>query len=154
MLIYLKRKAQSTAEYVMLFTLVIGALTLVQNVVKKGLAGKVDKAMEVYLDGGDGAGDEYTAQPFRGDKSTRLYRAAKNAEYTEQRQTLHGDGAFGVGSGSQEKKITIAGDLTEVKDEVGNVHLDKDGDSPWKMKQKPLDKNDADVKFEEGSEPM
>lgn len=59
MLIYLKKKAQSTAEYVIILGLVVGAVVAMQTYVKRGLQGRIRDAVD-FTDQGEQAQGEGT----------------------------------------------------------------------------------------------
>lgn len=60
MFIYLRKKAQSTAEYVIVLGLIIGAVIAMQTYVKRGLQGRVRDAVE-FTDQGEQIQGEGTA---------------------------------------------------------------------------------------------
>ncbi|MDD5431569.1 MAG: hypothetical protein PHO70_01060 [Candidatus Omnitrophica bacterium] len=53
MLIYLNKKAQSTAEYVIVLGLVVGAVVAMQTFVKRGLQGRIHDAVKYTGAAGD-----------------------------------------------------------------------------------------------------
>lgn len=58
MLIKLGRRGQSTAEYAILFGLVVGALVAMQVYIRRGLQGRVKDAVDFTGSGGTVAGDQ------------------------------------------------------------------------------------------------
>jgi hypothetical protein len=53
MFIYLRKKAQSTAEYVIILGLVVGAVVAMQTYIKRGLQGRVREAVDFTDQGGE-----------------------------------------------------------------------------------------------------
>ena len=65
MFIYLNKKGQSTAEYVIILGLVVGAVVAMQVFVKRGLNGRIRDAVN-HVDNG-GAGNIFTGEQYEPD---------------------------------------------------------------------------------------
>jgi ribosomal protein S17E len=117
MLIYLRKKAQSTAEYVTLFAIVVGAITLVSSKVKRTLAGYLTREVNNAL-----------GSPAMAD-SKNVYRAGKGQENSYQAQKLEGTGKDAGKpkyiNDSEGKRKVIAGDVDDVSQTVNNFKLDQ-----------------------------
>ena len=71
MFIYLNKKAQSTAEYVIILGLVVGAVVAMQVFVKRGLNGRIRDAVKHVDNGG-------TTTIFTGEQYEPYYMAGSN----------------------------------------------------------------------------
>lgn len=52
MYIFLKKQAQSTAEYVIILGLIVGAVVAMQTYVKRGMQGRIRDTVDTTADGG------------------------------------------------------------------------------------------------------
>ena len=63
MFIYLNKRAQSVAEYVIVLGLIIGAVMAMQTYVKRGLQGRLKDAID-YADTGGQGGLQFTTKQY------------------------------------------------------------------------------------------
>jgi hypothetical protein len=113
-LITLRKRAQSTVEYAMIFAIAIGAIALAQTLIKRSLAGKLVKGVDVYLNNGDAIGGTYFEKDTEAGIPT--YRGGKSKSYAGQKGGLEDtdDGqAILTGTSNEGKRISAAGDLGE-----------------------------------------
>lgn len=119
MLIYLRKKAQSTAEYVTLFAIVVAAITLVSSKVKRTLASYLITNVK----------GELGISTLEDNKN--VYRAGKDKEISYQGQQLTGTkenaGAPMFKSDSEQERTVIAGDVDDVATTVNSYDLSGQG---------------------------
>ena len=113
MLITLRKKAQSTAEYVMLFAIVLGAVAMARSYLSKAIAGGIQfKANELLKETG---GDLYS--PLT-DKSSTSKSARQSNEKQKQNSSLNENHAYNENSNADVENASIGGDLQEAQTEA------------------------------------
>jgi len=105
----LRRKAQSTAEYVTLISLAIGAVTMASLYVKKALAGKVKAVAYSYMSSAEQG--QPVGIPFT--DIEKISRAGVSSNNEGQRAGLTNEHAFNAASAAESMRTAIAGDLEE-----------------------------------------
>jgi len=123
----LRKKAQSTAEYVTLIALAIGAVALAKTYVTKALAGKIQAASNGYLQGTNvGTPGDLSAngvalfQANANDMTSRLGVSAENAGQASQLDINHG---FNAVTASDNQRAIISGDLGEIQSAASGTIL-------------------------------
>ena len=106
MFIYLNRKAQSTAEYVVLLGIAVGAIIAMQTYVKRGLQEKVRNAVDYVDNAGSNVftGGQYepyymTGSNFNTDadsRETEGYGSQGTTRTTDERTTRSGEQIIGA----------------------------------------------------------
>jgi len=118
MLITLRKKAQSTAEYVMLFAIVLGAVAMARSYLSKAIAGGIQfKANELLTKTG---GSLYKADL---DLSNTTKSARQSNEKQHQDSHLLENHAYNENSTAKVENASIGGDLQEAKDTVDGYFI-------------------------------
>lgn len=96
MFVYLNKKAQSTAEYVVVLGLIVAAVVAMQTYIKRGLQGRMRNAVD-YTDQGGQAADvvQFTGEQYEPYYLTSNFDNARNSDDTEDVQA---GGAIGRNS--------------------------------------------------------
>ncbi len=124
MLINLKKKAQSTAEYVMLVAIVIGGITIITSYVKKALAGKVQAVSNAYMTACN------NAKQYSIDTSDEMvYRAARASQKQGEHNKLDDQGVANDKSGAESVRTVVSGSLQEAQTIANGVKLETDADT-------------------------
>jgi len=82
MLTHLNKRAQSTAEYVIVLALVVGAVIAMQTYVKRGLQGRIKDVVDKAPTGGD-AGTIFKTGQFEPDYMQSSFTSSRNTNETE-----------------------------------------------------------------------
>jgi hypothetical protein len=116
MLIYTRKKAQSLAEYVMLFAIVVGAISLVRSYVMNNIAGSIQGWTDKYKT------ESGTTNTFDPNKSSST--GDQNARESHKSQlgasNLVNDHQFNAQDETYNEAAAVSGNLAEVKTIVTN----------------------------------
>ncbi|MDD2752598.1 MAG: hypothetical protein PHN59_05660 [Candidatus Omnitrophica bacterium] len=108
MLITLRKKAQSTAEYVMLFAIVLGAVAMARSYLSKAIAGGIQyQANQLLTSTG---GDLYNSAM---DKNNTTKSARQDNSSQHQDAHLNDQHAYNENTSANERRTSIGGDLAE-----------------------------------------
>ncbi|MDD4900474.1 MAG: hypothetical protein PHT31_05465 [Candidatus Omnitrophica bacterium] len=111
MLINLRKKAQSTAEYVMLFAIVLGAVAMARSYLSKAIAGGIQyQANQLLTSTG---GDLYDSTL---DKKNTSKSARQSNEKQHQEANLDEKHAYNETISANVEHASIGGDLQEAED--------------------------------------
>ena len=114
MLITLRKKAQSTAEYVMLFAIVLGAVAMARSYLSKAIAGGIQYKARELSSAVTGSPD--TLYDSTLDKKNTSKSARQSNERQHQDSKLDENHAYSENSNADVENASIGGDLQEAVD--------------------------------------